>query len=133
MLLPTRLDDAAQFAESLREGVEQLGATHGEARVHVSISIGVALARHGRAASSCIRSRRPRPPARPPRIAAAIASRSTRPNDLSIVRRFADINIAAQPARGDRREDRLRLDAQLIAPLAAAPNVRGRTTSCCCA
>src|SRR5262249_4284487 len=38
VLLPTALEDAAQFAESLREGVEQLGTMHGEARMHVSIS-----------------------------------------------------------------------------------------------
>ena len=42
VLLPTQLDDAAKFAESLREGVEQLGTTHGESRLHVSISVGVA-------------------------------------------------------------------------------------------
>ncbi|MFX8918522.1 diguanylate cyclase, partial [Acinetobacter baumannii] len=43
VLLPTQLDDAEKFAESLREGVEKLGTTHGESRLHVSISVGVAL------------------------------------------------------------------------------------------
>src|SRR6185312_5264668 len=43
VLLPTQLDDAEEFAESLREGVELLGTSHGDARLHVSISIGVAL------------------------------------------------------------------------------------------
>ncbi len=42
VLLPTGLDDGAQFAESLREGAEQLGTSQGESRIHVSISIGVA-------------------------------------------------------------------------------------------
>src|SRR6185369_15751008 len=40
-LLPTGVEDAARFAESLREGAEKLGSMQGD-RMHVSISIGVA-------------------------------------------------------------------------------------------
>src|SRR5882672_11235874 len=43
VLLPTQLDAAEEFAESLRAGVEQLGSVHDESRLYVSISIGVAL------------------------------------------------------------------------------------------
>src|SRR5215475_8264368 len=41
-LLPTGVDDASHFAQSLREGAEQLGRIQGEHHVHVSVSIGVA-------------------------------------------------------------------------------------------
>ena len=43
LLLPTQLDDAEGFAESLRLGVEKLGTKHGDSRLHISISVGVAL------------------------------------------------------------------------------------------
>src|SRR5262249_43471256 len=42
VLLPIAIDDAAPFAESLREGAAQLSGVQGDARVHVSISVGVA-------------------------------------------------------------------------------------------
>ena len=73
--------------------------------------------------SSCIRSRPPKPPARRPRIAAATASRSTSSQRSSIVRRFADINIAGQ-LREAIAAGRLRLDAQLILPFAGAESAR---------
>src|SRR5262249_2885562 len=95
VLLPTGLDDGAQFAESLREGAEQLGSLHGESRVHVSISIGVALL--DTAAGELMHSL----------AAAETACKAAKDrgrnrvevyqqNDLSIVRRFDDINIAAR-------------------------------------
>ena len=133
VLLPTQLDDAAQVrriaARRRRAARHQL---HGDSRLHVSISIGVAPLDTRRRASSCIRSPPPRPPARPPRTAAAIASRSTSRNDVSLVRRFADINIAGQL--------RAAIDAGPAAARCAAHpavrrrrDIRARIMSCCCA
>jgi diguanylate cyclase (GGDEF)-like protein len=122
VLLPTGLDDAAQFAESLREGTELLGAMHGEARMHVSISIGVAsldtesgeLMHSLAAAETACKAAKDRGRNRVETYQA---------DDASIVRRFADINIAAR-LRVAISEDRLRLDAQLIMPFTTGPNLR---------
>lgn len=118
VLLPTGLDDAAQFAESLREGAEELGKTHGESRIHVSISIGVApldtdsgeLMHSLAAAETACKAAKDRGRNR-------VEVYQT--NDLSIVRRFDDINIAAR-LRDAVTADRMRLDAQLILPFPSA-------------
>jgi diguanylate cyclase (GGDEF)-like protein len=123
VLLPTALEDATQFAESLREGVEQLGTMHGETRMHVSISIGVALLdtesgdlMHSLAAAETACK------AAKDRGRNRVESYQTA--DLSMVRRFTDINIAGR-LREAIAEDRLRLEAQLITPLSAAgPHAR---------
>jgi diguanylate cyclase (GGDEF)-like protein len=118
VLLPTQLDDAEKFAESLREGVEQLGTVHGESRLHVSISIGVAFLdtgsgelRHSLAAAETACK------------AAKDRGRNRvevyKANDVSLVRRFADINIAGQ-LRAAIDAGRLQLYSQLIAPFACA-------------
>ncbi len=120
VLLPTQLDDAEKFAESLREGVEQLGTTHGESRLHVSISIGVALL--DTAAGELMHSL----------AAAETACKAAKDrgrnrvevykaNDVSLVRRFADINIAGQ-LRAAIDAGRLQLHSQLILPFACAEN-----------
>ena len=78
------------------------------------------LRRRGRAehAVSACRTRSPRrkSPARPPRIAAAVASRLYQDADRSIVRRYEDVAIV-----GNLREaianDRFRMEAQPIVPL----------------
>jgi len=122
VLLPTGLDDAAQFAESLREGAERLGALHGEARMHVSISIGVApldtesgeLMHSLAAAETACKAAKDRGRNR---------VETYEVDDHSIVRRFTDINIAAR-LRAAISEDRLRLDAQLITPYGTGPEVR---------
>jgi diguanylate cyclase (GGDEF)-like protein len=122
VLLPTQLDDAAKFAESLREGVEQLGTTHGESRLHVSISIGVALL--DTAAGELMHSL----------AAAETACKAAKDrgrnrvevyksNDVSLVRRFADINIAGQ-LRAAIDAGRLQLYSQLIVPFACAEHPR---------
>ncbi|HUI61279.1 MAG TPA: EAL domain-containing protein [Steroidobacteraceae bacterium] len=122
VLLPTQLDDAEKFAESLREGVEQLGTTHGESRLHVSISIGVALL--DTAAGELMHSL----------AAAETACKAAKDrgrnrvevykaNDVSLVRRFADINIAGQ-LRQAIDAGRLQLYSQLILPFAGAENPR---------
>jgi diguanylate cyclase (GGDEF)-like protein len=121
-LLPTGLDDAARFAESLREGVEQIGTVHGEARMHVSISIGVAaldtdpgeLMHSLAAAETACKAAKDRGRNRVETYQSA---------DLSMVRRFTDINIAAR-LREAIAEQRLRLEAQLITPLGGDPNAR---------
>lgn len=118
VLLPTQLDDAEKFAESLREGVEKLGTAHGDARLHISISIGVALL--DTAAGELMHSL----------AAAETACKAAKDrgrnrvevyktNDVSLVRRFADINIAGQ-LRAAIDAGRLQLYSQLILPFACA-------------
>jgi diguanylate cyclase (GGDEF)-like protein len=121
-LLPTGLEDAEAFAESLREGAEKLGGMQGENRMHVSISIGVALLdtetgelMHSLAAAETACK------AAKDRGRNRVETYQT--DDPSIVRRFTDINIAAR-LRAAINEDRLRLDAQLIAPFITGENVR---------
>ena len=122
VVLPTQLDDAEKFAESLREGVEQLGTTHGESRLHVSVSIGVAMLdsssgelMHSLAAAETACK------------AAKDRGRNRvevyKTNDDSLVRRFADINIAGQ-LRAAIDAGRLVLYSQLILPFACAENPR---------
>jgi diguanylate cyclase (GGDEF)-like protein len=122
VLLPTQLDDAESFAESLRQGVEKLGTMHGDSRLHVSISVGVALLDTG--AGELMHSL----------AAAETACKAAKdrgrnrvevyhPNDASLVRRFADINIAGQ-LREAIDAGRFRLDAQLILPFAGAESAR---------
>jgi diguanylate cyclase (GGDEF)-like protein len=121
-LLPSALEDAAQFAESLREGAEQLGSMHGEARLHVSISVGVApldadageLMHSLAAAETACKAAKDRGRNR---------VESYQPSDQSIVRRFTDINIATR-LREAIAADRLRFDAQLIVPFTASEHVR---------
>ena len=121
-LLPTGVEDAAQFAESLRDGAEKLGGVQGEQRLHVSISIGVAALDPGSgelmhslaAAETACKAAKDRGRNR---------VESYKTDDQSIVRRFADISIAAR-LRAAIAEDRLRLDAQLIAPFINGADVR---------
>jgi diguanylate cyclase (GGDEF)-like protein len=113
-LVPGPLDDAERFGESLREAAEQLGTMHGNSRLRVSISIGVAaldsiageLTHSLAAAETACKAAKDRGRNR---------VEVYRANDVSLVRRFADINIVG------RLHDaiscgRLRLDAQLILP-----------------
>jgi predicted signal transduction protein with EAL and GGDEF domain len=122
LLLPTQLDDAESFAESLRQGVEKLGTKHGDARLHVSISVGVALL--DTAAGELMHSL----------AAAETACKAAKdrgrnrvevyhPNDASLVRRFADINIAGR-LRQAIDAGSFRLDAQLILPFMGAERAR---------
>ncbi|MBS0416393.1 MAG: EAL domain-containing protein [Proteobacteria bacterium] len=122
VMLPTQIDDAAKFAESLREGVEQLGTTQGESRLHVSVSIGVASL--DTAAGELMHSL----------AAAETACKAAKDrgrnrvevyksNDVSLVRRFADINIAGQ-LRAAIDAGRFQLYSQLIVPFACAESPR---------
>jgi diguanylate cyclase (GGDEF)-like protein len=122
VLLPAQVDDAEKFAQALRAGAEHLVPNPGESRPPVSISIGVALVatEDGElghvlaAAESACKAAKDRGRNRVEVYEA---------NDTSIVRRFADISVAAQ-LRDAIDSDRLRLDAQLILPFAATESAR---------
>ena len=114
VLLPAHLDDAERFGESLREGAELLGTTEGNSRLRVSISVGVAaldssqgeLMHSLAAAETACKAAKDRGRNR---------VEVYRANDVSLVRRFADINIAGQ-LHDAISAGRLSLDAQLILP-----------------
>lgn len=115
VLVPSGIEDAALFAESLREGASQIGAVHGERRLHVSLSIGVAGLDAGSGefmhslatAETACKAAKDRGRNR---------VETYQPGDQSIVRRFTDINIATR-LRAAIEEGRMRLYAQLILPL----------------
>jgi diguanylate cyclase (GGDEF)-like protein len=120
ILLPTAAEDACKFAESLRQGAADLGAAGHEVRLSVSVSIGVAAIDGPKTEFS---------------HAFAVAETACKAakdrgrnrvelyqdSDQSIVRRYEDINIAPS-LRAAMNENRLRLHAQLILPLAAGSN-----------
>ena len=121
LLLPTQLEDAEQFAQSLCQAAEQLG-TMDESRLHTSISVGVALL--DTSAGELMHSL----------AAAETACKAAKdrgrnrvevyhPNDASLVRRFTDINVAGQLHEAI-DAGRFRLDAQLILPFAGAESAR---------
>ena len=122
VLLPASVDDAEKFAQALRAGAEQLVPGPGESRPPVSISVGVALLDNEggelghvlAAAESACKAAKDRG-----RNRVEVYQSS----DTSIVRRFADISVAAQ-LRDAIDNDRLRLDAQLILPFSAAESAR---------
>jgi diguanylate cyclase (GGDEF)-like protein len=122
VMLPARVRDAERFAESLREGCSKLTLMQGETRLPVSISIGVApldsanaeLAHLLAAAETACKAAKDRGRNR---------VEVYQPNDASIMRRHADVGIAAQ-LREAIGAGRLHLDAQLILPFAAAESAR---------
>jgi diguanylate cyclase (GGDEF)-like protein len=120
VLLPTGEEDAVHFAEALRAGVEKISVAHlggaaADASFHASVSIGVAALVGNRVDLS---------------HALAIAETACKAakdrgrnrvevyqnSDLSLIRRYEDINIAPT-LRAALSEGRVRMDAQLIAPL----------------
>jgi diguanylate cyclase (GGDEF)-like protein len=117
ILLPADLTAAAEFAEGLRSGAEQLSPLFGDGKMQISISIGVAeVDRHSQELAHAL-------------AAAETACKAANDRgrnrvelfeeaDASIVRRYTDINVAAD-VRSALHEDRLRLYAQLIVPLNA--------------
>ncbi|MGH8276008.1 MAG: EAL domain-containing protein, partial [Steroidobacteraceae bacterium] len=122
VLLPAQIQDAERFAQALRAGAEQLVPNPGESRPPVSVSVGVALldpaggelAHVLAAAESACKAAKDRG-----RNRVEVYESS----DASIVRRYADISIAAQ-LREAIDAGRLRLDAQLILPFSAAESAR---------
>ncbi|HET7756220.1 MAG TPA: EAL domain-containing protein [Steroidobacteraceae bacterium] len=122
VLLPAQVQDAERFAQALRAGAEQIAPNPGESHPPVSVSIGVApldseggeLAHVLAAAESACKAAKDRGRNR---------VEVYRSSDVSIVRRYADIAIAAQ-LREAIDAGRLRLDAQLILPFSAAESAR---------
>jgi diguanylate cyclase (GGDEF)-like protein len=117
VLIPETLLAAEAFAETLRSGAERLARADGEARPPISISVGVApleqpsgtLAHALSAAETACKAAKDRGRNRVEIYQAA---------DVSIVRRFADIGIAAQVHEAI-DTGRLHLHAQRIHPLSA--------------
>ena len=118
ILLPSELTAAAEFAEGLRAGAEQLSPLFGDGKMQISISIGVAQVDHSSqelshalaAAETACKAANDRGRNRVELFEEA---------DASIVRRYTDINVAAD-VRSALHENRLQLYAQLIVPLNAA-------------
>jgi diguanylate cyclase (GGDEF)-like protein len=121
VLLPTGVEDATRFAESLREGAEQLGGPQGEHRVQVSISIGVAALDAGAELMHSLAAAETACKAAKGRGRNRVETHKA--DDPAVVRRFADISVAAR-LRTAITEDRLRLDAQLVAPFVTGASVR---------
>ena len=121
VLLPAQLDDAERFGESLRDGAEQLGGEQDNSRLRVSISVGVAaldssdeLMHSLAAAETACKAAKDRGRNR---------VEVYRSNDVSLVRRFADINIAGR-LHDAISSNRMRLDAQLILPFGQSPKLK---------
>ena len=106
VLLPTEVEDASRFAESLRVGAEMLSALHPGQQIDISVSIGVAPLENGRggelahslaAAETACKAAKDRGRNRVATYEVA---------DPSIIRRFSDIDVVmrvrealhAQPA-----------------------------------
>ncbi len=119
LLLPTGDEDAMQFAEALRIGVERLTAMHlggtEDSSFKASVSIGVAaltdpridLAHALAVAETACKAAKDRGRNRVELYQAS---------DVSLLRRYEDVNIAPG-LRAALSEGRVRMDAQLIAPL----------------
>jgi len=115
VLLPAGLDDAAGFAEALRQSAEQVGASIGDGTMAVSISVGVAAVEpraqeftHAfAAAETACKAANDRGRNRVEVFQEA---------DESIIRRFTDINVVTN-LRSAISENRLHLYAQLVLPL----------------
>ena len=115
VLLPTEVDDASRFAESLRVGAEMLSALHPGQQINITISVGVAPLENGRggelahslaAAETACKAAKDRGRNRVATYEAA---------DQSIIRRFSDIDVVTR-VREALLHNRLRLDAQAVTP-----------------
>jgi diguanylate cyclase (GGDEF)-like protein len=114
ILMPSDIDESAMFGEGLREGVTRLSTTGVDARFRLSISLGVAhfsgrdtdIGRALAEAESACKAAKDRGRNR---------LESFQENDVSIIRRFTDINVATD-VRAALAENRLRLEAQIIVP-----------------
>jgi diguanylate cyclase (GGDEF)-like protein len=114
VVMPSDIDEAAMFGEGLREGVTRLSTAGVDARYRLSISLGVTpysgrdsdLGRSLAEAESACKAAKDRGRNR---------LESFQENDVSIIRRFTDINVATD-VRAALAENRLRLEAQMILP-----------------
>src|SRR5690349_10215884 len=115
--MPSDIDEAAMFGEGLREGVTRLSTPGVDARFRLSISLGVTPfngrdSEFGRSlaeAETACKAAKDRGRNR---------LETFQENDVSIIRRFTDINVATD-VRGALAENRLRLEAQMIAPFSS--------------
>jgi diguanylate cyclase (GGDEF)-like protein len=122
VVMPSEIDEAAMFGEGLREGVTRLSTAGVDARFRLSISLGVTpysgrevdLGRSLAEAESACKAAKDRGRNR---------LESFQENDVSIIRRFTDINVATD-VRAALAENRLRLDAQMILPFVDGPHAR---------
>jgi len=114
VVMRSDIDEAAMFGEGLREGVTRLSTAGVDARYRLSISLGVTpysgrdsdLGRSLAEAESACKAAKDRGRNR---------LESFQENDVSIIRRFTDINVATD-VRAALAENRLRLEAQMIVP-----------------
>lgn len=122
VVMPSEIDEAAMFGEGLREGVTRLHTVGVDARFRLSISLGVTpfsgrdndLGRSLAEAESACKAAKDRGRNR---------LESFQENDVSIIRRFTDINVATD-VRAALAENRLRLEAQMILPFADGPHAK---------
>ena len=117
ILVPSMIDAAALMAESMREAAGQIGTLQGNARLHVSITVGIAEIQ-----ASNVEFSRTLTEAESACKVGKDRGRNRvelyQDNDASIVRRFSDITTSSE-LRMAIENDRLRLDAQLILPVGA--------------
>ena len=122
VVMPSDIDEASMFGEGLREGVTRLSTAGVDARFRLSISLGVTLfsGREGELGRSLAE-------AESACKAAKDRGRNRletfQENDVSIIRRFTDINVATD-VRAALAENRLRLDAQMIVPFGGLADAR---------
>jgi diguanylate cyclase (GGDEF)-like protein len=117
IVMPADINESAMFGEGLREGVTRLSTAGVDARFRLSISLGVAhfsgrdtdIGRALAEAESACKAAKDRGRNR---------LETFEDNDVSIIRRFTDINVATD-VRSALAENRLRLEAQMILPFAA--------------
>jgi diguanylate cyclase (GGDEF)-like protein len=122
VVMPSEIDEAAMFGEGLREGVTRLHTVGVDARFRLSISLGVTpfsgrevdLGRSLAEAESACKAAKDRGRNR---------LESFQENDVSIIRRFTDINVATD-VRSALAENRLRLEAQMILPFVDGPHAK---------
>jgi diguanylate cyclase (GGDEF)-like protein len=122
IVMPAEMDEAAMFGEGLREGVTRLATAHVDARFRLSISLGVTpftgrdsdLGRSLAEAESACKAAKDRGRNR---------LETFQENDVSIIRRFTDINVATD-VRSALAENRLRLEAQMILPFVEGPHAK---------
>ncbi len=122
IVMPSDIDESAMFGEGLREGVTRLTTVGVDARFRLSISLGVAqfsgrdtdLGRSLAEAESACKAAKDRGRNR---------LESFQENDVSIIRRFTDINVATD-VRSALADNRLRLEAQMILPFVDGPHAR---------
>lgn len=122
VVMPSEMDEAAMFGEGLREGVTRLSTAGVDARFRLSISLGVTpfsgrdgdLGRALAEAESACKAAKDRGRNR---------LETFQENDVSIIRRFTDINVATD-VRSALAENRLRLEAQMIVPFIDGPNAK---------